>query len=811
MNPREVSGMIVPRCFLAILIVSCFHFSASAQTTQGGSFLSGMQAVTPQVNIPGRDLAPQQPQVTPSPWVAQQGREGQPARQAVQEKNSVFEMYVSDRPVELTEQQFEIMKKLEGVSFSYSSRLPYAGQIAVPVKVVKQTGKSESASGTPVDVDAGYLIGMPDAITTAFRMFGITTGLDVSTAVKQFGYELFKEPAAFVSGDRVPVGPDYVVGPGDEIRITIWGNIEGQWNVIVDRDGHITLPKAGILGVTGLTFKELKEMLQQQLSKYYTNFEMNVGMGTLRTIRIYVVGNAEKPGAYTISSLSTLVNALFEAGGPSKKGSMRDIQVKRNGKTIVHFDMYDFLLKGDKSKDVRLMPEDVIFMPSATSLVAIVGNVRNPAIYELKGESKLIDLVNIAGGLTATAFKGRVQVQRIENHQFRTIFESDLIDMEKMIDKNFVLQDGDLVKLFSVKETKMIASLAGAVAHAGDFGIVPGVTTIKDLFSLSGGLLYYASNQAELTRVKVTQAGPVTERFMIDVSKAMANDPVQNMKLEVNDYLIVRTIPEWQTNGKINIQGEVKYPGVYVVKKGEKLSSLIERTGGYTDRAYLRGAVFTRERVRDLQQKNLDEMIARLERELFSSSAGQAATAATPEGVAARKAEAEQIQKFIESLKKLRATGRLTIRLAHARLLKGSEYDIELEDGDNLSIPMVNNVVNVAGSVMFQGSFIYSTNLSYKNYIEMSGGYSRFSDQGNVYVLKVDGSAMKVKGALAWNPFQSRWELTAFGESIREIEPGDTIVVPEKIERVAWLRDIKDITQILANVALTAGIFKALY
>lgn len=802
--------MIILRCFLAIFMMAFFYFSADAQTTQGGSFLPGMQTVSPQANMQGRELTPQQPQVTQPPPVAQ-SREGQPARQAVQEKNSVFEMYVSDRPIELTDQQFEIMKKLEGVSFSYSSRLPYAGQIAVPVKVVRQIGKSESAFGTPMDIDAGYIIGSPDAIAAAFRIFGITTGLDVSTTVKQFGYELFKEPAAFVSGDRVPVGPDYVVGPGDEIRITIWGNIEGQWNVIVDRDGHITLPKAGILGVTGLTFKELKEMLHQQLSKYYTNFEMNVGMGTLRTIRIYVVGNAEKPGAYTISSLSTLVNALFEAGGPSKKGSMRDIQVKRNGKTVVHFDMYDFLLKGDKTKDVRLMPEDVIFIPVAKSLVAIVGNVRNPAIYELKGESKLADLVSIAGGLTATAFKGRVQVLRIENHKFRTIFESDLIDMEKDLDKNFVLQDGDLVKLFSVKETKTVVSLAGAVAHAGDFGIIPGVTTIKDVLSLSGGLLYYASNQAELTRVKVTQTGPVTERFIIDIPKAMANDPAQNITLEVNDYLIVRTIPEWQANGKVNIQGEVKFPGVYVVKKGEKLSSLIERTGGYTDRAYLRGAIFTRERVRELQQKSFDEMIARLEREIFSSNTSQAATATTPEGVAALKAEAEQKQKFLESLKKLRATGRLTIRLAHVRLLKGSEYDIELEDGDNLSIPMVNNVVNVAGSVMFQGSFIYSTNFNYKNYVEMSGGYSRFADQGNVYVLKVDGSAMKVRGALAWNPFQTRWELTAFGEHIREIEPGDTIVVPEKIERVAWLRDIKDITQILANVALTAGIFKALY
>lgn len=722
-------------------------------------------------------------------------------------------MYVSDKPVEITEKQFEIIKKFEGITFSYSSRvLAGGGQVAVPVKVVKSVERPEVVTPGSLDIDAGYLIGKADAITSAFKLFGITTGLDVSTNVRQFGYDLFRQvPSTFAPVDKVPVGPDYVVGPGDELRITIWGNIEGQWTTIVDRDGNIALPKVGILGVTGLTFRELKDTLHKQLSKYYTNFEMNVSMGNLRTIRVYFVGNAERPGSYTISSLSTLVNALFEAGGPGKKGTMRDIQLKRHGKTVVHFDIYDFLLKGDKSKDVRVMPEDVIFIPPVGPLVAIAGNVRNPAIYELKGESKLSDLVDMAGGLTATAFKGRVQVQRVENHTFKTIFEGDLIDVEKDLKKDFALRDGDLVKLFSVLETKNTVSIAGAVAHPGDYGVTRGGTTVKDVLSLSGGLLYYASNEAELTRVKVTPTGPQTERFTIDIAKSMSGDPEYNKVLEVNDYLFVRAVPEWQTNMKATVQGEVRFPGVYPIRKGERLSSLLERVGGYTDRAYLRGATFTKDRVRELQQKNLDELVARLEREILSGSSGQIAVSTTTEEVQARKSEAEQKQKFIESLKKLRATGRLTIRLGHLRLLKGSEYDIELEDGDSLYIPMQNNVVNVAGSVMTQGSFVYLENLSYKDYIDMSGGYSRYADESNIYILKVDGSAMKPRGSIFWNSNRSRWELAAFGETIKEVEPGDTVVVPEKIESVAWLREIKDITQILANVALTAGVFKALY
>ncbi|HQO64650.1 MAG TPA: polysaccharide biosynthesis/export family protein, partial [Syntrophorhabdus sp.] len=173
----------------------------------------------------------------------------------------------------------------------------------------------------------------------------------ISTNIRQFGYDLFRQPpSTFAPADRIPVGPDYVIGPGDELRITIWGNIEGQWSVVVDMDGKITLPKVGTIGVTGLTFGELKTTLNKELSRYYTNFQMNVSMGPLRSMRVYIVGNAAKPGAYTISSLSTLVNSLFEAGGPNKTGSMRDIQVKRNTHTVVRFDMYDFLLKGNKTK-----------------------------------------------------------------------------------------------------------------------------------------------------------------------------------------------------------------------------------------------------------------------------------------------------------------------------------------------------------------------------------------------------------------------------------------------------------------------------
>ena len=635
----------------------------------------------------------------------------------------------------------------------------------------------------------------------------------ISTNIRQFGYDLFRQPpSTFAPADRIPVGPDYVIGPGDELRITIWGNIEGQWSVVVDMDGKITLPKVGTIGVTGLTFGELKTTLNKELSRYYTNFQMNVSMGPLRSMRVYIVGNAAKPGAYTISSLSTLVNSLFEAGGPNKTGSMRDIQVKRNTHTVVRFDMYDFLLKGNKTKDVRLMPEDVIFIPPVGPLAGIAGNVKNPAIYELKGETRLLDLIEMAGGLSGMAFRGRVQVQRTQTNEFRTVFEGDLIDVEKNAEKNFLIKDGDLIKVFSVADLKNTVTITGAVQNAGEYGVESGVTRVRDIISMSGGLQYYASSQMEITRVKVTQSGPQTERFVIDAFKAMEGDPANNVLLEMNDYLFVRTVPEWQLYRTVIVGGEVKYPGMYTITRGERLSSVLERAGGYTNFSHLRGAVFTRERVRQLQQKSLEELAERLERELITESASRTGAAVSVEEVEAKKLEMEQRKQFIESLKKVKATGRMTIWLAHLRLLKGSDYDIELEEGDTLYIPAENKVINVVGAVMSNGSFIYNEKWGYEDYVQMAGGYSRHADEDNVFVMKVDGSARKLsRGFMNWSPLKKRWEIAGFNESRGVLEAGDSIVVPDRLERTAWLRNLKDITQILANAGVAAATIAVLY
>ncbi|MGC8822661.1 MAG: SLBB domain-containing protein [Desulfurella sp.] len=656
---------------------------------------------------------------------------------------------------------------------------------------------------------------------SAFEEF-ISGSLPSSVSVKnlkQFGYNLFiSPPSTFAPLMSVPVGPNYIIGPNDQIKIDVWGSINDNLTLTVNRDGNINIPGVGVVSVAGLKFSELKGVIQNAFSKYYKNFNLNITMGSLRTMTIYVVGYAAHPGSYTVSSLSTLINALFACGGPSKIGSMRNIEVKRDGKTITHFDMYDFLIYGDTTGNIRLQPGDIIYIPPIGPEVAIAGAVKNPAIYELKGRTSILALIEMAGGLQSFAFTGRVQVYRIVDHQVRMVFEDSLKDLrnletlKKHPEANFIVHGGDLVKIFSVPEELNTVKLEGAVAMPGSFAIKPNVTTLKTVIDRAGGLLYYASDKAEITRTSITQEGPKVERFYVNLAKALKDDPKDNIKLERGDYIFVRTIPNWHPYEYVYIGGQVKYPGVYPITPGERLSSVLERAGGYAKDAYLRGAVFTRASVQKIQQQSIDLMINRLQQQLLASNAQTASTAVSSTTTEAAQVTLANAQALIASLRSVKASGRVTINLAPIRILKGSSEDIPLENGDSLYIPVRNDVVNVVGAVMSPGSYVYNPHYTWKDYIEMAGGYESYADTKDVYVYRANGSAVKVShGLVSWNPYKDRWEFAAFAKEDNRLWPGDTIIVPQKIQEFPWLRNIKDITQILMNIAVTAGVAIHLY
>jgi len=238
--------------------------------------------------------------------------------------------------------------------------------------------------------------------------------MTVNTALKQFGYSLFAgSPDSFTPPVDVPVPAEYVLGPGDEVNIHLYGGEDRDLTLTVDRRGEMNFPSIGPLAVAGMNFSELKAFIVEQVKEKMLGVTANVSMGKLRSIRIFALGDVERPGSYTVSGLSTIANALYVSGGINKTGSLRNIQLKRNGKIVAVIDLYDYLLKGDTSGDVRLLPGDVVFVPPLGRTAGISGQVIRPAIYELKSERSVHDLIQLSGGLLPTAYKKMALIERI--------------------------------------------------------------------------------------------------------------------------------------------------------------------------------------------------------------------------------------------------------------------------------------------------------------------------------------------------------------------------------------------------------------
>ncbi len=308
--------------------------------------------------------------------------------------------------------------------------------------------------------------GTQEVPTEFQRLVQESTGV----ALPIFGANLFSDPNTFSPVSDVPVSNDYVIGPGDEIRIQIFGAVNQQADETVDRNGNIPLRDVGDVHVAGVRYSQLQPFLKSQLDRVFRNFDVNVNLGQLRTIPIFVTGNARRPGTFNVSSQSTLLNALFSSGGPLPQGSLRDIQVLRENQTVVHFDLYDLLLRGDKSKDVSLQPGDVIYIPTVGSQVAITGSVNNPAIYEIQAGTTVGQLIKLTGGDTSVALGSRIRVERIFEHSMRSILDLDLAQTDPK------LENGDIVTVGTILDRfKDAVTLRGNVAFPGRYNWRPGL------------------------------------------------------------------------------------------------------------------------------------------------------------------------------------------------------------------------------------------------------------------------------------------------------------------------------------------------
>ncbi|WP_305046427.1 SLBB domain-containing protein [Geoalkalibacter sp.] len=724
----------------------------------------------------------------------------------------------------------------------------------------------------------------------------------VDRDLKQFGFRFFETAdPAFLPDRLAPVGPDYVLGPGDTLDIHLWGSIDGRYETVIDRNGVISIPRVGTVSLWGQTLAQGRESIRREISKYFSNFEMNVSMGELRSIQVFLVGEVQNPGTYTVSSMATILNALTLAGGPSRNGSLRAVQLVRGGQKAAEIDFYDFFTAGDRSRDLRLQAGDTIHVPIAGAQVGIAGDVRRPAIYELKGGETLGDLLRLAGGFQSTAYLRKIQVERVLAHQSRRVIDLDLGEdpQQARAEMDFVLSDRDMVQVYSISPAKnRYVVLKGYVARPGAYQLqddmrladlllrfdnllpyyYPGFAevlrlepplyqprklTVNLAAALSGepednlllqehdevtifsreemeegaqvrisgavqnpGLYRYfeelrvrdliiaAGNlrrgafldEAEITRFEHGAQGTQTRQMLISLDKALAGDPAHNLPLQPDDQLFVRTLPDFTEKATVRLQGEVLYPGEYTIGKGETLGTLLARAGGFSERAYLRGAIFTRESVRQMQQERINQLIREQEQAALRVSTEIAAGALNREDVASAQTLLQARLDLLQKLKETPVTGRMVVKLGPLETFRGTEYDIELVDGDTLNVPPNPRTVMVLGQVFNPITLTFSPDKTVSHYLHLVGGTKEDADTRQMFIVRADGTVVSQTQSgtgLSWDRENARWVFGGFNNT--PMYPGDTLLVPEKFRRIHIMREIKDLTQIFYQIALGAA------
>lgn len=601
--------------------------------------------------------------------------------------------------------------------------------------------------------------------------------------MRQYGYALFaSDVSTFAPVDDVPVGPDYVIGPGDDLMISVWGPTDSSMVRTVDRNGRIILPKIGDLRVWGLTFSQADRLIREQLARYFRGYQTSVTMGRLRTIRVHVVGEVCQPGSYVLSSLSNLTTGLFSAGGPTKLGSLRDVRLMRNGRLVGTLDLYDFLQRGDRTRDYRLESGDTIFVPTLGAVAAVAGEVKRPAIYEIHGDVRISDLVEMAGGVTPSSYLKRVQIVRSLPSAERVTVDVDLSEyyLKRNEASNPPVNSGDLVLIHrSDPRIYNTVKVEGAVKY-------PGVYELKPMMRLSHLLpAERLLPEAFGERVEIARRRPdlSIEIIQVNLKKAWAGDTEQDAMLKPLDEIVVRT--ELREAGTVTLTGQVVRPGKYTIASGERLSSVLERAGGFTDRAFLNGAVFTRAALRRVEQEQLDVFLRTQEQRIMS--AASTVVVGGDQGESAMSVQTVQARlELLRALSKRVAVGRMVARLAPPEALKKSGDDVVLTDGDTLDVPEPSSSVLVIGAVRNSTSVSFTPEANVDYYVNRVGGLSNEADKGGIHLVKADGSTL------------------AGFSNIRTVEAGDTVVVPPKEDvRIRVVPTIRDAFSILGSTLQT--------
>jgi protein involved in polysaccharide export with SLBB domain len=528
---------------------------------------------------------------------------------------------------------------------------------------------------------------------------------------------------------------------------------------------------------------QAEEVLRTRLARYYSGFELRLALGELRAIAVYVLGEVARPGTYTISPFSTVLDGLFAAGGPTKMGTLRAIRITRNERTLEEVDLYEFLLRGQRAIGAPLQAGDTIFVPSIGPVAAITGEVKRPGIYELRPGTSIGALLAMAGGPLPSAQLDRVQIERVQGAKGKVIMDMPF-GAAGGAGASEQLRDGDLVTIFPGQDRlQNMVTVEGFVRSPGQYEWKPGMR-LSDLLTPESILPEAYRNRVEVVRVRPDFS---REIISVDLRELWASkpgpDPARDVILQPMDKISVQS--EVIGPATVTLSGEVKRPGTYAITKGEKLSSVVRRAGGFTDKAYPKAAVFTREATRKKEKAELDEFIRVEEQRLIAETSAYATGGESAGSLREAMLQRRELLRLMASRVIL---GRIVLRVTELDQLEGSESDIPLEDGDGLSVPMRPSSVLVLGSVRNPTAVLYQPGAPAEYYIQKAGGFNKDADKGEVHIVRADGSAI------------------AGYTKVREMEPGDAILAPSTTEpKYRALPLLSNFATIFGQLALTAA------
>jgi protein involved in polysaccharide export with SLBB domain len=542
------------------------------------------------------------------------------------------------------------------------------------------------------------LMGWEPATATASKEPG-----EKELLVRRLGAELMSDSSGGLNGEDLSMSgtdnsrqipPDYQIGVGDELQVSIWGSVDADLRLTVDRGGRIIIPRVGPILVAGTRYADLSGVISSRVGQVFRNFQVSASLGRLRGIRVYVTGFTPRPGAYTVSSLSTVVSALMKAGGPSAAGSFRQIELRRANKTLSQFDMYDLLLKGNKSADIALQAEDVVHIGPVGPQVAILGSVNKPVIAELRPNETIADVLAMAGGFSPVADRSRVTLERLSERN-----NGRAVELSLPAESGQRLSNGDVLRILSSVDT---------------------------------------------------------------------------------------TLPQYKQFKRVRVEGEVARPGDYLLPPMSTLSDAIKAAGGLTPQAFVFGTEFSRESVRKSQQENYERALRDMETELTRSTSSQrTSTADEAAGAAARTSGASRL---IERLRNVKPSGRIVLQLDTAA---ATLPELAVEDGDKLLIPARPTTVGVFGSVYNGGSYLLKDGTSVDDIVRQAGGPTKGADKDSTFVVRANGSVVSAQQT------HSGWFNSSSALSNVQALPGDTVFVPEDMNKGQFMQGAKDWTQLL--------------